>query len=61
MVGARIEWGCAKGLAAESTVTLMRYKGRSTYSEASRDEVIFRRFKAGAIFRGNADPQKSSD
>lgn len=52
---ARVEWGCAEGHAAESTFVLMRYQGCADYAEASRDELIFRRFKASASFHGNAD------
>jgi hypothetical protein len=51
----RVEWGCQKGQVSESTVTLMRYNGCSTYREASRDELIFRRFKSSASFHGSAD------
>lgn len=50
---ARVEWGCAKGHAAESTVYLTRYAGCPNYREASRDELIFRRFKGSASHYGN--------
>ncbi len=51
----RIEWGCTQGQQPESEFGLTRYGGCPTYREASRDELIFRRFKGSASFNGGAD------
>ena len=51
----RVEWGCAKGHAAESTIVLTRREGCPDYRECPRDELIFRRFEGSASFSGNAD------
>ena len=51
----RVEWGCAQGQQPESEFGLTRYNGCPTYREASRDELIFRRFKGSASFNGGAD------
>ncbi len=49
---ARVEWGCAKGHASESMVTLIRTDGCRDHRAAPRDTLIFRRFKSEVSFHG---------
>lgn len=54
----RIEFDCAKGHPAESDITLTRFAGCSDFKSASRDELIFRRFRSSAEWHGDETLKK---
>ncbi len=51
----RVVWGCAKSHQPESAMQLQRTNGCVDFSEASREEMLFRRYKGSASFHGDAD------
>lgn len=51
----RVVWGCAKSHQPESAMLLQRTSGCDDYCEASREELLFRRYKGSASFHGDAD------
>lgn len=51
----RVVWGCAKSHQPESAMQLRRANGCVDFCEASREEMLFRRYKGSASFHGDAD------
>lgn len=54
----RVEFACAKGHPAESDIILTRFAGCSDFKSASRDELIFRRFRSSAEWHGDETLKK---